>query len=127
MQTELKIIVNSPEEATVIIEILSELSRAISKHPTWPISPVERAAIVSEEAGEVIREANHLREGHGDIKLLRSELIQTAGVCIRMLNIMNTENDVESLVETESFKGKGLKNYFPNLNAKVRNRNTDNF
>lgn len=67
---------------------VEEMNAAIKKHPTWPDSPVERAAIVMEEAGEVLREANHIREGHGDEELLKKELIQTAGTCFRMLCLM---------------------------------------
>lgn len=94
MESTLKITTNSPEEATVLIEILSEIKRASEKHPIWPVSPVERAAIVAEEAGEVIREANHIREGIGSAYALRAELIQTAGVCIRMINIMDKDHTV---------------------------------
>ncbi len=86
-----KIETNSPEQATLFIEILAEIERATIKHPNWPLSPVERAAIVAEEAGEVIREANHIREGGGDPDLLRMELIQTAGTCIRMITVMDKE------------------------------------
>lgn len=90
--TELKITTDSPEAAVALIEILTEMRRATEKHPVWPVSPVERAAIIAEEAGEVIREANHIREGNGDIKALRMELIQTAATCIRMINIMDEES-----------------------------------
>ncbi len=90
-KTTLTITTTSPEEATLIIEILNEMEAAKNKHPIWPTCPVHRASIVAEEAGEVVREANHIREGHGDIKALRTELIQTAGTCIRMLNIMEQE------------------------------------
>lgn len=91
METTITLTGGSLGEASVLIEVLSEIASAKTKHPEWPADHVSRAAIVSEEAGEVIREANHLREGKGDVRLLRSELIQTAGVCLRMIAIMDTE------------------------------------
>lgn len=75
----------------IIWDVLDEMNKAADKHPVWPTSPVERAAIVSEEAGEVIREANHIREGCGDPELLKKELIQTIGTCMRMLVIMERD------------------------------------
>jgi NTP pyrophosphatase (non-canonical NTP hydrolase) len=122
MQTTLKISCQSPEEATIIIEILNEIRHAVVKHPTWPRDAVSRAAIVAEEAGEVIREANHIREGHGDVKALRLELIQTAGTCIRMLNIMDSEKHTAIPVFEQGarVKGKGLAAYFPGPDEKRR-------
>lgn len=72
-------------------DIILEANLAAHKHPVWSKDPVKRAAIISEEAGEVIREALHIDEGHGDIKLLEKELIQTAATCMRMLYLMATE------------------------------------
>lgn len=123
MTTELRITTKTPEEATVIIEILQEMKKAIAKHPVWPNDAVSRAAIVSEEAGEVIREANHIREGHGNPKALRLELIQTAGVCIRMINIMDNEKDNVIPVSDDlnsKVKGQGLAAYFPHREEKRR-------
>jgi len=108
MQTKLTITTESPEAATALIEILAEMNRAIKKHPVWPMSPVERAAIVVEEAGEVIREANHIREGAGDVQALRMELIQTAGTCIRMINLMDAEKHCSIPVFHEQPKTIGL-------------------
>lgn len=75
----------------IIDQIVEEMNTAATQHPVWPTDPVKRAAIVAEEAGEVIREANHIEEGHGDLALLKKELIQTAGTCLRMLHIMELE------------------------------------
>lgn len=127
MNYNLKISVESPEEATVIFEILEEMRKAKSKHPTWPMDAVSRAAIVAEEAGEVIREANHIREGHGDPQALRLELVQTAGVCVRMINVMDSEkhNAIPVFDQGAKVKGQGLAAYFPNHNEK-RRFSTDN-
>ncbi len=121
MDYTLKITVQSPEEAMVLIEILEEIKKATAKHPVWPPDAVSRAAIVSEEAGEVIREANHIREGHGDPKALRLELIQTAGTCIRMINIMDTEkSNAVPVYQGAKIKGQGLAAYFPRPEEKRR-------
>lgn len=89
--TTVKITTESPEMATLLIEILMEVEQAKLKHPYWPDDNVKRAAIILEEAGEIIREANSLDEGKGDYMNLRTEIIQTAGTCLRMLNYLNED------------------------------------
>ena len=83
----------------IIQEVFDEIASAIGKHPIWPTDHVHRAAIISEEAGEVVREANHLREGHGSTEDLRNELIQTAGTCLRMLYLMDEEYKLKNAYE----------------------------
>jgi NTP pyrophosphatase (non-canonical NTP hydrolase) len=89
---------NDPLLDNILKNVVSEMNRAAKKHPDWPTCPVKRAAIVAEEAGEVIREANHIEEGHGDLQLLAKELEETAGTCLRMLLIMHKEK-----IEVEQF------------------------
>jgi hypothetical protein len=91
--TELKIKTDSPEAAVILIEILSEVQRAETKYPNWPECNVKRAAIVLEEAGELIREANQLDEGTGSFSNLRTEAIQTAAMCIRLLKHLIPEKE----------------------------------
>jgi hypothetical protein len=55
--TNLQLNVPSADLAATIICIFEEMNRAKAKHPQWPTDNVKRAAIVLEEAGEVIREA----------------------------------------------------------------------
>jgi hypothetical protein len=81
--------VRGPEVMCITREMMEEVLSAIKKHPTWPECSVQRAAIIMEEAGEVIREANHIREGHRDKAHLRAELIQLGGTVYRMLMIMD--------------------------------------
>lgn len=95
MKTDLKLTLSSPEFAATIVSVLQEMGRAQEKHPEWPTCNVKRAAIVCEEAGEVIREANQLDEGRGSLTDLRNELIQCAGTCLRMLDVLN--EDMEEL------------------------------
>lgn len=89
--TNLQLNVPSADLAATIICIFEEMNRAKAKHPQWPTDNVKRAAIVLEEAGEVIREANQLDEGKGSLTDLRNELIQCAGTCLRMLDVLNED------------------------------------
>ena len=78
----------SSQEMNINREIYKELKRAETKHPNWPTDPLYKASIVMEEAGEVIRAANQLVMENGHIEDLRTELIQTAAVAIRMLKTL---------------------------------------
>ena len=89
--TKLTIETDTPETATILIEIMCEVERAERKYPDWPSCNVKRAAIILEEAGELIREANQLDEGKGSITNLRTETIQTAATCIRMLKSLKAD------------------------------------
>jgi NTP pyrophosphatase (non-canonical NTP hydrolase) len=74
-----------------VLEILEELDRAKKKHPDFPRSIVGMVSIMAEEAGEAIREANRIEDDkNGDLNALRTELIQTAAMCVRCLENMNT-------------------------------------
>lgn len=71
-----------------------ELARAERLYPEWPADPVHMVSIMAEEAGEAVRAANNLKWGHhkgtteeAEAKL-RTELIQTAAMCLRMLKHM---------------------------------------
>ena len=121
----LKITIETPEDAVLLIAIFDEMKIAKAKHPIWPEDVVSQAAIVMEEAGEVIREANHIREGHGNFNDLRKELIQTAGTCIRMLKVMNEsrQNAVPVANLGAKVKGQGLAAYFPEEKRRFTNDN----
>lgn len=70
----------------ILNEIQNELERAKELHPDFPESIVRMVAIMAEEAGEAIREANRIEDdGNGDVEALRIELIQTAAMCVRCL------------------------------------------
>ncbi|MCP4394851.1 MAG: hypothetical protein GY804_11395, partial [Alphaproteobacteria bacterium] len=49
-------------------------------------------ALVLEEAGETLIEANNIDEGKGCYKKLKIELYQTIGVAFRMLSEMRGES-----------------------------------
>lgn len=100
--------ISDPDIQLFFKQTIHEMNKAAKKHPYWPESPVERAAIVAEEAGEVIREANHIREGIGNTDALYMELIHTAGVCFRMLHIMQNNEPCGEVMDEDNFKSNVL-------------------
>lgn len=89
--TEIRMLVDSPETAAFLIAIVEEGKRAETKHPHWPTDNVKRAAIVGEESGELLREANLLDEGIGSVANLTIETIQTAATCLRMYKAIKND------------------------------------
>lgn len=75
----------------ILFEILNEIDRAEIKHPVWPTDNIKRVAIVNCEAGEALKEAVKISEGKGSLENLETELIQTAGTCIRMIKAMRAD------------------------------------
>jgi len=73
--------------------VLKECVKAEAKHPNFPEDVVKMISLVAEEAGEAIREANHLDEGKGDIEDLKHELYQTIQVSFRALSEIRRQND----------------------------------
>lgn len=69
--------------------VLRELERAEGLYPNWPDNLVEATAIVTEEAGEALKEALNLRDcerpGRGSIERLKKELTQTGAMALRAL------------------------------------------
>lgn len=73
---------------TPIQKIEAELQRAKKAHPKWPTDKLHQVAIMNEESGEATRATlQYVYEG-GDIKEIEIELIQTAAMCIRMLELL---------------------------------------
>ncbi len=66
--------------------VLTAMKEARLKHPVFPSDIVKMTAIMAEEAGEALREANTIDEGKGNIEDLKTELYQTIGVCFRTLD-----------------------------------------
>jgi NTP pyrophosphatase (non-canonical NTP hydrolase) len=97
-------------DAAILDDILKELKRAKKKHPNWPDHIVARAAIVGEEAGELIRAALLYKyEWKGEktdqimIDAMRKEAIHTAATCIRFLETLNKiETRIYNIQEGES-------------------------
>ena len=77
----------------ILATIRSEVDRAERLHPNWPADPIHAAAIVAEESGELVRAAlNHVYFG-GDAAEMRTEAIQTAATCIRLLEHITTKGN----------------------------------
>jgi len=63
----------------------SELNRATTKHPNYPTDMFRQLAIMQEEAGEVTKAVLDYHDGLCTVDHIRTELIQTAAMCMRML------------------------------------------
>lgn len=67
-------------------QIVRELKRAEAKHPDFiDDDPIHAAAVVAEEAGELIRASLHLHYEGGNMAECQKEAIQTAVTAIRFL------------------------------------------
>lgn len=68
-----------------IILIRDELLKARTKFPTWQRGAVVPAAVVCEEAGELIRAALQCDYEGGSMDACDKEAVQTAAMCVRFL------------------------------------------
>jgi D-serine deaminase-like pyridoxal phosphate-dependent protein len=68
-------------------QVMEELSKARSKFPSWPDDPIHAAAVVQEEAGELVQAAlQAVYEPHrSSLTDARKEAIQTAAMAIRFI------------------------------------------
>ncbi len=66
-------------------EILKALNEAKQIHPEYPKDPVHMVAIMVEEAGEAMQEANDILWDHGSADDLKTELLHTIATAIRCL------------------------------------------
>lgn len=69
----------------VFESIAAEVLRAESKRPCWPDDLIHAAAIVSEESGELVKACLQHRYENKPIGNVRTEAIQTAAMCVRLL------------------------------------------
>ena len=79
-----------------LAQIFSEVERAEKLHPDWPTSPIHQAAIVTEEAGELLQASLNHNEHKGSKKAMITESIHTAASVIRFLKNINEESTDES-------------------------------
>jgi len=100
--------------------ILSELDRAIEKHPKYPMDLIHASAIVSEEAGELTRAClQYVYEPDGipyenlQRMALRDECIQVGCTAIRMLihlqedGMLMYHKSTQEVIEEEKQKQEG--------------------
>jgi len=69
--------------------IEAEYRKALKKHPNYPDDMFRQVAIMNEEAGEVTKAVLHYHYEGGTIENVKKELIQTAAMCMRMLNAID--------------------------------------
>ena len=69
----------------------AELMKAKAKHPAWPPDLFEQVAIMNEEAGEVTKAVLHYKREGGSLQNVKDELVQTAAMCMRMLEALTNE------------------------------------
>lgn len=62
-----------------------ELNDAVGKHPDWPNDHIHQAAIINEEAGELIRAAIQHKYEKGRYYDMHREAIQTGAMALRFL------------------------------------------
>ncbi len=85
---------DNPIVARSVSAAVAELARAERIYPELPDDTVHAVSVMAEEAGEAVRAANNLKWGHHRgttaeaVEKLRTELIQTAAMCFRMLKHM---------------------------------------
>lgn len=65
--------------------VASELQSAERKHPRWPDDRIHAAAIVAEEAGELVRAALQHHYEKGEHVAIREEALHTAATAVRMI------------------------------------------
>lgn len=70
-------------------DIDAELKRAKEIHPDFPDDLFQQTSIMIEEAGEVVKAVNEWAWFSGPIDDIRNELIQTAAMCMRVLENIN--------------------------------------
>ena len=67
-----------------------EMERAKAKFPWWPEDQIHAAAIVAEEAGELLKAALQNKYENGSIENVQKEAIHTATTAIRFLENLST-------------------------------------
>lgn len=75
--------------ATISSEIIDEVIRASSIHPTWPTDAVHAVSILTEESGELMKAAIEYHYNNGDIEAVREEAVQTGAMALRFLLNIN--------------------------------------
>jgi hypothetical protein len=79
-----------------LMHIVFELNSAIEAHPSWPSDMIHKAAIVQEEAGELIKAAVQFQYEDGSISEIVKEARQTGAMALRfLLNLSNAETKQE--------------------------------
>lgn len=81
-------------------EIETELQRAKEKHPDYPQDIFYQLAILQEEAGEVTKAVLDYHYENDNLDHVKVELIQTAAMCMRMLENLPKEKCATERIKT---------------------------
>jgi len=84
------------EAASGLQLIIEELARARAKFPWWPKDPIHAAAIVAEEAGELVKDALQMVYEPDKPHNIAKEAIQTAAMALRFLLSINDYKTIKS-------------------------------
>jgi NTP pyrophosphatase (non-canonical NTP hydrolase) len=74
-----------PRLAAIALSVFDEVKRAQDKHPAFPLDKIHAAAIVAEEAGELVQASIDHEYSEACPERLREEAIQTAAMAFRFL------------------------------------------
>lgn len=71
----------------IIDLVFAELKSAEKQHPSWPVDPIHAAAILGEEAGELLQATIDFTYQGGEFELgrMKKEAAQCAAMGIRFL------------------------------------------
>ncbi len=86
-----------PKIMEIIRKLFLEYDRACEIHPEWQDDMIHQAAIVSEEAGELVKAVNNHIWHKGGLHMVEEEAIHTGAMAIRFLiNLKyNKEGDLK--------------------------------
>jgi len=76
-------------------DVERELRRAKGLWTEYPDDMFRQVAIMNEEAGEVTKAVLHYHYEKGSIKDIKTELIQTMAMCMRMLEALKEQSNQE--------------------------------
>lgn len=106
-----------------IMELGCELEAAERKFPGWPTDPVHAAAVLQEEAGELVRASLQFTYKNGDLSAMRREAVQTGAMALRfLLNLTVMKSRPSDQVERVSNRPKGRKHWKPEERGFVINK-----
>lgn len=75
---------------SIFDEVREELESAKLKHPQFPLDIIHGAAVIVEEAGEIVKASLQWTYEDGKMIEVYQETLQTAAMCFRLLeNISN--------------------------------------
>lgn len=90
----------------VIDRIFEELRKAEEKHPGWPMDPVHAAAILAEEAGELVQAALDYTYQGGSEKQMELEAAQCGAMAIRFLTMIGVYDERSQANQYFMIRGK---------------------